>query len=1118
VKSPVFLQTKLHPTQVVSRSLNRTRLIAELTREADARVVLVTGPAGSGKSTLMADFVAQRVRRTAWLGLGEEDQDPHVFFSYFLESLCQQFKGSCEQTRNQLQAGEIDAQDLCSRLINELFAYAEPVSIVLDDYHLVNATPQIREFLQWLCRRGPSNLTLFIVTRDMPELPLSWLRSKRLLSEVHYDSLRFSWEETAELFRDIWGQNLEADLIGLLVEKTEGWATGLQLVAQTIRHRSPSEVRKAIESLEGREDTIYTYLATEVFESQPAAVQTFLKYSAVPDAFNVPLAQALVGDGDVTPMLEHLQNARLFLVKLDRAGDWFRYHHLFRDFLRSKLLSAHGRAAVETLHRKTAEWLYDHNEIVASIPHYLAAGDPALACQILENVGSDLLHRGLKSSLSRWLEGLPQHLRSGRPGMLVLQCELWDLQGQWPKAVEGYKKALEEFRRQGDERCVASVLEKLALCYMKYGDTKQLLATCEEGLRSCPKDQVALRSLLQSWLGATLINSGKEWARGYDLIQEAHTLAYETGDPRAISWATMSYGFGFHFPQGNFGEALRTLNEGIDFFSQLGWPMALYQLVMNKVLVLIMMGAEDEAQSLIDETLIQTKRMGHTFVEKGLENLRGMAYLESRQFEACRDSLSKISQAEIPAQIKPWFFRNRMLLHCHLRNLDQARVDAEEMERVLLLHGAGMYAPECFVSLGYLLVTAGEFDEAVRRLEFNLKLCATARSKFWEMKTFQILAWCHWQAGETESCLDALARSLKLAESNNYDAYWLNDSWSLGVQLLMVALAELGENSYAERLLALKNDELGPMIEVLLQSPLAKIRRVAAHYMSKQPHERNKALLKALYASDPDQEVRQIARKSLRVSEHVGLLEIRALGVLRIVREGEQVEYGRLLRPMAVRLLKYFVTNSNKLVPSDRILDIFWPDLDPERGRHNLATHLSNMRRSLGITNLFQRVGDSYRLCPTPELRLDSRLFEEAVASGLEAAREGQPPDASRWLEQAENLYRGDLLEEDLYEDFIDARRQELRQLFDQSMEVLGDLYMQSRHFDKAASRYRKLLAAEEPVERVFPKLFRCYEAMGDRQGIRREFELLRARLRDMCGVEPQPATRALVDSLFLSN
>lgn len=1118
MNSPIFLQTKLHPTQIATRSLQRERLFQELSRQADARVVVVTGPAGSGKSTLMADYVARRSRRSAWLGLGEEDQDPYVFFSYFFEALCQQFKGSCENTRNRLHGDDKDSQALCLHLINELFAYAEPVSIVLDDFHLVGTTAEIRDFFQTLCKRGPSNLQLTIVSRELPDLPLSWLRSKRLLCELHYDSLRFSWEETAELFRDIWGQDLESDLLATLLEKTEGWATGLQLVAQMIRDKAPAEVRRVVESLEGREDTIYTYLASEVFESQPPEIRSFLKFSSVPEAFNLELARELAPAGEVEVMLNHLQAARLFLVRLDRGGDWFRYHHLFRDFLRLKLLEEHGRSAVEGLHRQTAEWLYEHGEVVAAIPHYLAAGDPVLVCRILEAEGSNLLHQGLKTSLDRWLEQLPQTLRAGRPGLLALQSELWDLQGQWPRAVEGYRKALEDFRRLEDDRNVASVLEKLSLCYIKYGETKQLLETCEEGLRLCPPHQLGLSSMLQCWMGATLINNGGEWTRGYELLPRAHSLAFESGDPRAISWATLTYGFCFHFPQGNFPEALRTLNEGIDFFGRLGWPMVIYQLVMNKAVVLAIMGQVEEAQELVDDTLIQAKRAGHSYVEKGLETLRFICYLESGQLNSCREIMSKLSQSEIPAQFKPWFFRTRMLMHSMTANLDQARVDADEMQRSLTINGAGMYAPECYVSLAYMLLLCGDWDEAVRVLEGNLELCASARARFWEMKTHQMLAWAHEQGGDAEAFRTSLTRSLRMAQSNHYDHYWLADPLGVGLKLLVSAVAGEIELDYAERLLALANDRLSPVLEELLQSGDARVRKVVVTYLARQPQERHKAILKSAYESETDEEVRAVARKALRVTENVAILDIRALGMLRISREGEEIEYGRLLRPMAVKLLKFFVVNGLKLVPTEKIIDTFWPELDPDRARHNLATHMSNMRRSFRLPVLFQRIGDAIRLCPNEEVRLDVRTFEELAAAGLELSKAGSTEEAIRTLEQAEALYRGDLLEEDPYEDWVELRRQELRQLYQQVVENVGDLHLGQRHYDRAIPRYRRLLSADEPMEQVFPKLFRCYEATGDRQGIRKEFEQLRTRLRETCGVEPHPATRALVDSLFMNN
>lgn len=245
--SPVFLQTKLHPSQVALRCLNRTRLLRELNRDQRARLVMVTGPAGSGKSTLMADFLSQRPHKAAWLGLGEEDQDPQVFLNYFLEALCLTFPGSAEKTRNRYgAAGEMgDLASLSAFFINEIVEYGKPVAIVLDDYHLVDPQPVINGFFKTVLRRGPNNLTLLMTSRDQPDLPLAWLRSKRLLTEVHQENLRFTPQETAELFRDIWNQPLDDDLVSAVVEKTEGWATGLQLVAQAIRHRAPLYHRPA---------------------------------------------------------------------------------------------------------------------------------------------------------------------------------------------------------------------------------------------------------------------------------------------------------------------------------------------------------------------------------------------------------------------------------------------------------------------------------------------------------------------------------------------------------------------------------------------------------------------------------------------------------------------------------------------------------------------------------------------------------------------------------------------------------------------------------------------------------------------------------------------------------
>lgn len=1118
MESPIFLQTKLHPSQVALRCLNRARLLRELNRDQRARLILVTGPAGSGKSTLVADFLSQRSYKAAWLGLGEEDQDPQVFLNYFLEALCLAFPGSAEKTRNRYGAtGELsDLASLSAFFINEIVEYGRPVAIVLDDYHLVDQQPFINGFFKIVFRRGPTNLTVLMASRDQPDVPLAWLRSKRLLTEVHQENLRFTPQETAELFRDVWNQPLEEDLIALVVEKTEGWATGLQLVAQAIRHRAPREVRRYITDLQGADSSIYDYLATEVFDAQPPNVQEFLKVSALPDYFNTSLAQEMLPSNDSVEMVAHLKSSRLFLIDLDREGNWFRYHHLFRDFLRSKLRVDHGRRMVESLHLRVAQWLFEHGEVVSSIPHYLACGDMELAAQMLERVGSELLHKGLRGSISRWLEMLPAGLRHGRPGLIVLHAELLDLEGEWPSAVEGYRKALELYRVNGQSVLLASVLEKLSLCYIKYGESKQLLQTCEDGLRLCPEDNIAMRSMLQSWLGATLINSGQDWDRGYQLLRSSHALAYESKDPRAISWACLTYGFVYHFPQGNFDQALRILNEGIDFFTRLGWAMVLYQLAMNKALVLIVLGDPERAMTLIDETMVQARRAGHSYVEKGLECLRGHGYLESGARGECRMVLDKMSQGEIPAQFKPYFFRHRMLLNSFEQNYGQARVDAEEMDRSLLLNGSGMYAPECFVSLAFTLTQIGDLAEAEHRLSLNLQLCERAQAKFWIMKSHQVLAWVHFLRKTPVKLRTSLRAALSMTLANDYAAYWVNDSWNISIPLLVAALAYGVEVEAAEKLLARLSGRWAECMEELLQHGDPAIRKVAIRYLGGTTKEHLRSLLRDLYRSDLDEEVREAAKKSLKISQTGSRLQICCLGPLRICMEGDNLDYARAIRPLGLKLLKYFMSHADRVLASDKLIETFWPGADPEKGRHNLATHVSSLRRYLGTQSLFPRLVDGYRFCHPGDVELDVLEFERCSRQGQELLRSGEPGEAMKLLARAEQLYQGDFLQDDVYEEWVDWRRRELRELFEESTEAAADYSLSQGLVDDALQRYRKLLDSEEPQERVFQKLFRCYEKLGDRMGAHREYEAFRTRLKEAFGVEPQPATRALVEALFL--
>jgi DNA-binding SARP family transcriptional activator len=206
------------------------------------------------------------------------------------------------------------------------------------------------------------------------------------------------------------------------------------------------------------------------------------------------------------------------------------------------------------------------------------------------------------------------------------------------------------------------------------------------------------------------------------------------------------------------------------------------------------------------------------------------------------------------------------------------------------------------------------------------------------------------------------------------------------------------------------------------------------------------------------------------------------------------------------------------MVAVDKILEAFWPNTGLDKARHNLSQQLSSLRRFLGAPNALQWFGDSYRLFAEGEGTLDVAEFEAHYTKGLNQLKRAQSEEAEASLLQAESLYRGDFLEEDSYEDWIEERRRKLREAFEHLNESLGDLYLHRGCHEQALSRYRRLLHQEEPQERLFHKAFQCYEALGDRQGARRDYEILRGRLKEGAGVEPQESTRALLQSLFLQN
>lgn len=1101
----MILRTKLRPTFVSPHLVARTRLLERLGRARSARLVVVHSEAGAGKSSLLFDFIRQSGQPCAWYSLDEEDAAPGVFVPYLVHALASAYPGAVARTLERLARSpqpEEGWMALLAFLVDELVDFPDCLRLVLDDYHLVDGSAEVRDAVRFLLLRGPTSLQLLLTTRTAPDLPLARLRAKRMLHEIGTDDLRFSEPEAVELFREIARQSLDASLLGPLLEKTEGWVTGLQLVAQALAGRHPEEARRYIQSLHECDSHVYDYLADEVFERQEPAVQELLLATSVGERFNLELARDLTGDPEVAGLLDTLVRSRLFLINLGEG--WYRYHHLFGDFLRRRLERHASSERVRSLHFVVARAMAERNEPAAAIPHFLKAESFEQAAGLLES--PELITAGAPSRLGEWLSKLPAELRARRPTLDVVQAELLDLEGNWAEAVELYRSAIEAYRRAGAGEATVAALEKLSLCYLKYGDTERLMQTCEDGLALCGPSDNAMRSILGSLLGATLVYSGRDFERGYSLMAESHALAWSCSHPRAISWACLAYGFAYHFPQGNFSEALAVLGEGIEFFRRKNWALVSYQLAMNKALVLIMAGQLSTAGELVEDVWVNANRAGHVYVAKGFENLRAMVCLERNELAQAARLLASISENHVPAQFKPWYYRNRMLLSLLTGATEQARVAGEEMLRVLDLNGYGLYAPECLCALGYLELRSGQLEPSACYLERALGLAAQARSSYWEMKAHMVLAAA--QPGPGPS----LERALTLMREHGYEDFWRSDPWQLSVGLLLQATELAEHRQSAIGILQSMGDCVLDQIEPVLDEPRYTLRRQAAVLLGSLSSPRAERILRRLVQGDPARTVREAAGYALQRSlGPIGSVSIRAFGGLEIIADGMPQKLTDLKRSLLAQLLKYILCSRDLTIVTDQALECFWPDYPADRSRHSLAQHVSLLRRMFrsvaGDRIELERTATGYRLDLNGLVDYDVMEFERLVQEGWQASKQGDRERATARMLRAERLYTGDFLAHDLYLDFISERRQELRDRF---RELLTFLAEQDRHEGRpgeAVARYRRLLALEPLDQKASGSMLECLNHLGDLAGSLRESERFRRAWLEATGLEPpEPA------------
>jgi LuxR family maltose regulon positive regulatory protein len=416
--SAYLLQTKLFPPRTTRALVDRDRLRRRLDPGDLPALVVVSAPAGFGKSTLLAQSLlgdgGQRVRgrpAVAWLSLDPADSDPTTYWAYVLAALRTAAPDVGTPARVLLESpGGTPVTTVLTSLLNDLAGSEEEVVLVLDDYHVIHA-PEIHEAMSFLVDHLPPQLRLVIATRSDPPLPLARLRARGELAEVRAADLRFTDEETATYF-EAMGLNLSAGEVSTLEGRTEGWVAALQLAALSLQGRE--DPAGFIEGFAGDDRHVVDYLVEEVVHRQPEEVREFLLRTSVLTRLSGPLTDAVTGSTTGRGMLEALDRHNLFLVPLDDQRRWYRYHHLFADMLQARLLDERPDE-VPALHRRASAWLEQDGDTTAAIEHALAGGDVDRAAHLVELSIRPMGRDRREAQLRRWVEALPDEVFADRP-------------------------------------------------------------------------------------------------------------------------------------------------------------------------------------------------------------------------------------------------------------------------------------------------------------------------------------------------------------------------------------------------------------------------------------------------------------------------------------------------------------------------------------------------------------------------------------------------------------------------------------------------------------------------------------------------------------------------------
>jgi LuxR family maltose regulon positive regulatory protein len=1073
---PSFLKTKLIVPHHQRNKLPRPHLIEWLEAQHDKRLILISAPAGFGKTTLLSDFIEDTNIEAAWYQLEATDNDPSTFVSYLVESL--RYLHQKKNPSSNYLLGEatlallddvdnekIFLQRLLTVMINELIEVVEDNwMVVLDDYHFITS-PAVNQFVDYLLENAPPGLQLIISSRVEPPLRLARLRARGLLSELRANELRFSAKETRTWINQQLPGLITDENIQILNEKTEGWAAALQIVLSSLSGQDPQSANQFIANISGTQRFIFDYLAEEVFRRLTPGQQDFLLTTSILEKIDVSVCSSVLGSENTQEVLEDLEAANLILTSSTEQHKWYRYHQLFREFLLGKIRQEQPQTLFE-LEQKAGAYYESQGEWEQAFSHYIQAELFEKAAKVLEIFASDFVERGRVEALNRYLNMLSDPVLQTHPELLLQRGNVLRRLGQVGVAIASFEDARTAFTKYGDHAGVCRVLTYLSGINYSQGFYRQAQAQASHALAQATADDHAERALALMALsrsegflagmdrGRSLAEQAVEEARKAgeavsapmraNLLQSLGQICWWYGDPQA----TVRY----------CKEALQAIPDQLSPIVAKAYigmvPPYLYWRELGIALQYAEKGLEiAQTLHLVDLLPSAYAALGNVLTRLG-EPSRAESSLRQAMETAQRLGLASYERV-----MATGFLAYNLT--------EQGRLD----EALQLAEGAlwsytgypdtyDVYV--CRSVLADIAIEKGNLSEAEHLFEELLSIGQKHQFRIPLAMVYFGLAYIYLNTGREENGIEFALESLTLIEP------------SRALQLYL----DQGERSRVVCNAVIQQVENNPFIKRVLE------------YI---PEDQDAPL-----------QITVVDKKAVVV---------KTLGQLQVFVNGDEITQAQWISTKARDLLAYFITFRRERIIVDRVFDAVW-DVQSGRGKTAFHTALSRLRKALRTEDQNLK----FILVETGEYWLDTARFsvdvDEFDAALAKARSTKQADRGSKWYQRAIDLYRGEYLE-NLYYDWIFPERRRINQAYLSALCSLAGIHYSGDQHLQAIETLQRAISIDPYLEDAHCKLMKSYSKLDNRVAVVRQYQQIEQLLMDELGVEPLPSTQSLYQQLI---